>query len=70
MADETTSGTRRSTGLEIFFGAVRFDALTATARLGPFDAGFLRLTALGATLRAFGAAFLIFFLGLANVRTS
>jgi len=42
-----------------FFGAGRFAAL-----------GFLRLTALGATLRDFGAAFLIFFFGLAIGRTS
>ncbi len=54
---------------EIFFGAVFFEALTATVRLAPFDdAGFFRLTALGATLRALGAAFFIFFLGLANGR--
>ena len=66
VADVTTSATVLSMDLEIFFGAVRFDALAATARLGPFDAGFLRLTALGAILRALGAALLAFFLGLAN----
>ncbi|HLY05123.1 MAG TPA: hypothetical protein VKR31_05195 [Rhizomicrobium sp.] len=67
VAEVTASATCRSISREIFLGARRFDVLAATARLAPFDAGFFRLTALGATLRVLGAAFFIFFLDLANV---
>jgi hypothetical protein len=48
------SATRRPIVFADFFGVGRFAAFTV-----------LRLTALGATLRAFGAAFLVFFLSLA-----
>src|ERR1700678_948987 len=49
---------------EIFLVA-GFAALTATARVTRFATGFFLLTAFGAALRVFGAAFFIFFLGLA-----